>query len=123
MASSRRGAPVPSRGLLRSCPERSHATRPRAPAAVPAGPSSPWLVLAAVLLASVAAVMAQFAAPPLMPLLMDAFGIDLAQASSLMSVFSITGLVLALPAGLILGRFGADRDRGSRPWPRWSPAA
>jgi predicted MFS family arabinose efflux permease len=70
-------------------------------------PVSPWLVLAAVLLASVAAVMAQFAAPPVMPLLMDAFGIDIAQAGSLMSVFSITGLVLALPAGLILGRFGA----------------
>lgn len=70
-------------------------------------PVSPWLVLAAVLLASVAAVMAQFAAPPVMPLLMDAFGIDLAQAGSLMSVFSITGLVLALPAGLILQRFGS----------------
>lgn len=64
------------------------------------------LVLAAVFLASVAAVMAQFAAPPLMPVLMDEFGVDLAMASRLMSVFSITGLALALPAGLILQRFG-----------------
>lgn len=68
---------------------------------------SPWAVLAAVFLASVVAVMAQFAAPPLMPLLIGAFGLDLGQASALMSVFSITGLVLALPAGLVLSRFGA----------------
>jgi MFS family permease len=67
---------------------------------------SPWLVLAAVFSASVAAVMAQFAVPPLLPVLMDDFGIDIADASRLMSVFSITGLVLALPAGLVLQRFG-----------------
>jgi len=73
---------------------------------VPPMPRHPWLILAVVFLGSVAAVLAQFAAPPLMPLLMDDFGIDLAQASSLMAVFSITGLVLALPAGIILGRFG-----------------
>ncbi|HYO41989.1 MAG TPA: MFS transporter [Candidatus Limnocylindrales bacterium] len=69
-------------------------------------PRHPWLILGVVLFGSVAAVIAQFAAPPLMPLLMEAFGIDLAQASTLMSVFSVTGLVLALPAGVILGRFG-----------------
>jgi MFS family permease len=73
---------------------------------VPSTPRQPWLVLAVVLFGSVAAVIAQFAAPPLMPLLMAEFGIDIAQASTLMSVFSVTGLVLALPAGVILGRFG-----------------
>jgi MFS family permease len=50
--------------------------------------------------------MAQFAAPPLMPLLMAQFGVDLAQAGALMSVFSVTGLLLALPAGLVLQRYG-----------------
>ena len=74
--------------------------------AVAASRVSPWLVLGVVFYASVVAVMAQFAAPPLMPVLMDAFRIDIAQASSLMSVFAITGLILALPAGLVLGRFG-----------------
>jgi predicted MFS family arabinose efflux permease len=74
---------------------------------VPPTARNPWLILAVVLFGSVAAVIAQFAAPPLMPLLMDDFGIDLAQASTLMSVFSVTGLILALPAGVILGRFGA----------------
>ena len=73
---------------------------------MPPMPRHPWLIVAVVLFGSVAAVIAQFAAPPLMPLLMAEFGIDLAQASALMSVFSITGLVLALPAGVILGRFG-----------------
>jgi predicted MFS family arabinose efflux permease len=67
---------------------------------------SPWLVLAVTFYVSVVAVMAQFAAPPLMPVLMDAFGIGITQASSLMSVFAITGVVLALPAGLVLNRFG-----------------
>lgn len=67
---------------------------------------SPWLVLAAVFLASVAAVLAQFAAPPLLPVLMADFGVDIGQAGALMSVFSITGLLLALPAGLALQRFG-----------------
>jgi MFS family permease len=67
---------------------------------------NPWLVLAVAFVVSVAAVMAQFAAPPLMPVLMDQFGIGIAEASSLMSIFSITGLLLALPAGLVLQRFG-----------------
>jgi MFS family permease len=69
-------------------------------------PASSRLILAAVFLASVVAVMAQFAAPPLMPLLMAQFGVDIAQAGALMSVFSVTGLLLALPAGLVLQRYG-----------------
>ncbi len=81
-------------GLSEAAPE---AVRPRV---------TPWLVLGVAFFLSVVAVMAQFAAPPLMPVLMSAFGVDIAQASSLMSVFAITGVVLALPAGLVLGRFG-----------------
>jgi predicted MFS family arabinose efflux permease len=87
-----------------------HLAAPRA-GATPAsgavtGSRHPWLILGAAFLASVAAVLAQFAAPPLMPLVMADFGIDVAQAASLMSVFSITGLVLALPAGAVLARVG-----------------
>lgn len=67
---------------------------------------SPWWVLAAAFGASVAAVMAQFAAPPLMPMMMAQLGIGIAEAGSTMSVFSITGFVLALPAGIVLQRFG-----------------
>lgn len=75
--------------------------------------AGPWVVLGAVFLASVAAVMAQFAAPPVMPLLISGLGLDLGQASALMSVFSVTGLVLALPAGLVLSRFGAIATGGA----------
>ena len=41
-----------------------------------------------------------------MPLLMDAFGLPVGRAGLLMSVFSITGLVLAIPAGFIYQRLG-----------------
>lgn len=41
-----------------------------------------------------------------MPLLIDAFQLELSQAGSLMSVFAITGLILSLPAGFILQRLG-----------------
>jgi MFS family permease len=71
------------------------------------GARGDWPVFAAVFAASVAAAAAQFAVPPVMPLLMGEFATDLTQASLLVSVFSVTGVVLALPAGVILARFGA----------------
>ena len=67
----------------------------------------PWVVLWVVFLASVAAAMAQFPVPPLMPVLMGAFGVDVVAAGALMSVFSITGAILALPTAVILRRYGA----------------
>lgn len=69
-------------------------------------PSYAWVILFAVFVASVAAPLNQSKVPPLMPVLMDAFEITLSQAGLLMSVFSITGLLLALPAGFIIQRFG-----------------
>jgi MFS family permease len=41
-----------------------------------------------------------------MPVMMEAFQIDLAQAGLLMSSLALVGLVLALPAGIILQRLG-----------------
>jgi predicted MFS family arabinose efflux permease len=67
---------------------------------------SPWLILAIVLLASMAATLNQFKVPPVMPLLMAAFGQTAGQAGLLMSVFAITGLFLAIPSGFILQRLG-----------------
>lgn len=66
-----------------------------------------WAVLGVVFLAGVAATLSQYEVPPLLPLLMQAFRVDLAAASSLMSVFAVTGAVLALPSGYILQRLGA----------------
>lgn len=69
-------------------------------------PSYAWVILIVVFLASVAAPLNQSKVPPLMPVLMNAFEITLSQAGLLMSVFSITGLILALPTGIILQKIG-----------------
>lgn len=65
-----------------------------------------WVILAVVYLASVVAPFNQFKVPTIMPILMDEFGITLIQAGLLMSIIAMTGLVLALPAGIILQRMG-----------------
>lgn len=65
-----------------------------------------WVILAVVYLASVAAPLNQFKVPPIMPVLMEDLGIDLARAGSLMSVIALVGLILALPAGILLQRVG-----------------
>ena len=67
---------------------------------------SPWFILIIILLASLAARLNQFKVPPVMPLLMEAFGVSAAQAGLLMSLFAITGLFLAIPAGFIFQRLG-----------------
>jgi len=65
-----------------------------------------WVILLVVFLASVAAPLNQFKVPPLVPVLMETFRLNLSQAGLLMSVFALTGLILALPAGLILQKLG-----------------
>jgi MFS family permease len=65
-----------------------------------------WTILVVVYLASVAAPLSQSKVPPIMPLLMQAFQLNLTEAGLLMSVFAVTGLLLALPAGIILQRLG-----------------
>lgn len=74
-------------------------------------PSRAWLVLAVLLLFSVAAPLNQFKVPPIMPLLMEALGLSVGRAGLLMSVFAVTGLILALPSGFIFQRAG-DRFTG-----------
>lgn len=65
-----------------------------------------WVILGAVFFASVVAPFNQFKVPPIMPVLMETFGVNLTQAGVLMSLIAGIGLVLALPSGVILGRFG-----------------
>jgi predicted MFS family arabinose efflux permease len=66
-----------------------------------------WVILWVVYFASAAAPLNQFKVPPVMPVLMQAYQIDLAQAGALMSVVALVGLILALPAGIILQRWGS----------------
>jgi predicted MFS family arabinose efflux permease len=65
-----------------------------------------WVILVVVYLASVVAPLNQFKVPPLIPVLMETIHINLPQAGLLMSSIAAVGLILALPAGLILQRFG-----------------
>jgi MFS family permease len=65
-----------------------------------------WVILVVVYLASVAAPLSQYKVPPILPILMQAFQLNLTQAGTLMSVFAVTGFLLALPAGIILQRLG-----------------
>jgi MFS family permease len=67
---------------------------------------SPWLILCVILLTTVAASLNQFKVPPILPLLMDAFHMPAGQAGLLMSVFAVTGLVLAFPVGFISQKLG-----------------
>jgi MFS family permease len=68
--------------------------------------STPWLILAILLIFSIAAPLNQFKVPPIIPILMSALGISISGAGLLMSVYAITGLILALPAGIIFQKTG-----------------
>jgi MFS family permease len=65
-----------------------------------------WVILAVVYFASVVAPFIQFKIPPIMPYLMQEFGIDLTRAGLLMSSIAMIGLLLALPTSILLQRFG-----------------
>jgi MFS family permease len=67
---------------------------------------SNWFVLSILVLFSVAAPLAQFKVPPVMPILMHAFSLSAGRAGLLMSIFALTGLMLALPGGFIFQRLG-----------------
>lgn len=65
-----------------------------------------WLILVVLLLFSIAAPLNQFKVPPIMPIIMASLGLSVSGAGLLMSVYAITGLILALPSGFILQRTG-----------------
>ena len=65
-----------------------------------------WAVMLAVYFASIAAAVNQFKVPPVMQRLMAELGLDMVAGGWAMSVFSVAGLVLAIPTALILRRWG-----------------
>jgi MFS family permease len=79
---------------------------PQNPTEQAATPSRAWLILAVLLLFSIAAPLNQFKVPPIMPLLMEALGLSVGRSGLLMSVFAVTGLILALPSGFIFQKVG-----------------
>jgi MFS family permease len=71
-------------------------------------PSYAWVVLFAVYMASLAAPLNLFKVPPMLTTIADpsVFNLNQSVQGYVMSVFSIMGFVLAIPAGFILRRFG-----------------
>lgn len=68
-----------------------------------------WVILLVIYFAGVVAPFNQFKVPPIMPLLMAGLHLDLTQAGLLMSIMAAIGLILAIPASLILQRFGPKK--------------
>lgn len=66
-----------------------------------------WIILIVVYLASLTAAISLYKAPPLMPVLMQEFNLTLSSAGALMSLFSLAGVLLALPAAVMFQRWGA----------------
>jgi MFS family permease len=62
--------------------------------------------LVVLLLFSVAAPLNHFRVPRIMPLLLDALELSVGRAGLSMSVFAVTGLILALPSGFMFPRAG-----------------
>jgi len=69
-------------------------------------PGYAWVVLFAIYLATVSAPLNQAKVPPVLPLLREVFALDYSSAGQFISIFSIMGFVLALPAGFILQKIG-----------------
>ncbi len=68
-----------------------------------------WIVMIGLFVAAIAIPINGNKVPPVMPVLMEAFRLDLTAANLLMSISSLAGLVLAIPAGLIVQSIGPRR--------------
>lgn len=68
-----------------------------------------WAVLGVAVFASVVTAINYFKPPPIMPILIQAFGLSYPMASLLMSSFSISAIIVSLPAGSLIERFGPKR--------------
>lgn len=69
-------------------------------------PAYAWVILFALYLATLSATLTLSKVQPVSTIIQKAFAVDMVKAGDLMSVFSIMGFVLAIPAGFILKRFG-----------------
>lgn len=69
-------------------------------------PAYAWVILFALYMVTLSATLNLFKVPPLMVTLNKAFNVSFVQTGELMGIFSIMGFVLAIPAGIILKRFG-----------------
>lgn len=68
-----------------------------------------WVVALATILAGIALALVQNKVAPCMDVLQEAFGIDMATAGWLSSLFSLVGIVIAIPAAVILNKLGPKK--------------
>jgi MFS family permease len=72
-------------------------------------PGYAWVILFATYMATLALTLNWFKVPPVMTSLINEFNLSYAQANGTMSIFSIMGIILAIPAGYILTSFGIKK--------------
>jgi MFS family permease len=65
-----------------------------------------WTVVVVVFIAGIAVAANRFKVPPVLPVLMDELQVDMITGGWLMSLSSVTGIVLAIPAAFFLTRIG-----------------
>ena len=63
--------------------------------------SNPWITSILLTLAATVVAMAQNKPVTILPIIMESLNVDIAKAGLMMSVFALSGLLLALPAGYI----------------------
>ena len=69
-------------------------------------PAYAWGVLFALYMVTLSATLNLFKVPPLMVTLNTAFNVTFVETGDLMSIFSVMGFILAIPAGFILRKLG-----------------
>lgn len=69
-----------------------------------------WIVAFATIFAGIALALVQNKVAPCMELLQTAFNIDMAAAGWLSSLFSLVGIVMAIPAAVILNKLGPKKS-------------
>jgi len=70
------------------------------------GKRKAWAVMIVVFVASIVVAANRFKVPPVMPVLMDELQVDMVTGGWLMSVSSVAGIILAIPAAFLLSKLG-----------------
>lgn len=65
-----------------------------------------WLVMLSAYLAGIAVALNQFKVPPVMQVLVNQLNVDLTTGGWLMSSFAVAGVILGIPAAIVLRKFG-----------------
>lgn len=68
-----------------------------------------WIVWGATYLMTIAVALNQFKVPPLMKILLDTFKMSKTTGGWLMSVFTIGGVILAIPAAMVMKKLGVKK--------------